>query len=60
MRPCALATDCDLADGKFQEEQLTMNDCYSDHKDWRICKKEVRRDLPLLVGLLTSILDGGI
>lgn len=19
-----------------------MNDCYSDHKDWRMCKKEVR------------------
>ncbi|KAF7503142.1 hypothetical protein GJ744_004284 [Endocarpon pusillum] len=23
------------------EEQLKMNDCYSDHKDWRICKKEM-------------------
>lgn len=29
------------------EEQLKMNDCYYDNKDWRICKKEVS----------TSVLD---
>lgn len=36
-----------LADNCNPEEQLKMNDCYSDHKDWRTCKKEVsRRGVP--------------
>lgn len=25
------------------EEQLKMNDCYYEKKDWRVCKKEVSR-----------------
>ena len=25
------------------DEQLKMNDCYYDNKDWRVCKKEVSR-----------------
>jgi hypothetical protein len=29
------------ADTDNEEEQLKMNDCYSDHKDWRVCKEEV-------------------
>jgi hypothetical protein len=24
-----------------EEEQLKMNDCYYDKKDWRSCRKEV-------------------
>lgn len=27
----------------FVDEQLRMNDCYYDNKDWRVCKKEVSR-----------------
>ena len=25
----------------WSDEQLKMNDCYYDNKDWRVCKKEV-------------------
>jgi hypothetical protein len=25
------------------EEQLKLNDCYYEKKDWRVCKKEVSR-----------------
>lgn len=32
-----------LIDVCFTEEQLKLNDCYYDKKDWRICKKEVSR-----------------
>ena len=28
-------------DKNYAEEQLKMNDCYSDNKDWRVCKKQV-------------------
>lgn len=34
---------------KTAEEQLKMNDCYSDHKDWRTCKREVSGRLGLLL-----------
>lgn len=27
------------------EEQLKMNDCYYDKKDWRSCQKEVSRTI---------------
>lgn len=46
-----------------------MNDCYSDHKDWRICKKEVSRWVPTPLSppkmarktvLLMAITDGGV
>ena len=32
-----------LIDIRFTEEQLKLNDCYYDKKDWRACKKEVSR-----------------
>jgi hypothetical protein len=34
------------ADDSISEEQLKMNDCYSDHKDWRACKKDVSVESP--------------
>ena len=35
-----------LTDAVLLEEQLKMNDCYYDKKDWRACKKEVSRWFP--------------
>lgn len=48
-----------------EEEQLKMNDCYSDHKDWRVCKKQVANALggpEAKMKVLTRALvaDGGI
>lgn len=43
--PDVLVSDCkqvneySLTGG--EEEQLKMNDCYYDNKDWRACRKEV-------------------
>jgi hypothetical protein len=30
-----------VTDAKTTEEQLRMNDCYYEKKDWRVCRKEV-------------------
>jgi hypothetical protein len=45
------------------EEQLKMNDCYYDKKDWRACRKEVSElseNFPRTRILLTAVADGGI
>lgn len=48
---------------EIQEENAKMTDCYFETKDWRACKKEVRRLSPLdsiklQIQLLIMILDG--
>ena len=50
-----------------EDEQLKMNDCYYDHKDWRVCKKEVSGScIPNLPNILRSTnqaflyADGGV
>jgi hypothetical protein len=48
---------------KKSEEQLQMNDCYYDKKDWRACRKEVSElseNFSRTRILLTAVADGGI
>ena len=42
------------------DEQLKMNDCYYDKKDWRLCRKEVSAVLLLSPNRRVKMPRGGI